>query len=171
VLLGEDGANLLARSKPIAFRAHGKFWVNNHAHILKTYLELPLGYMEAFFNATNLAAYVTGTAQPKLPQGAMNTIPVPFPPAFEQERIVAQTDGLLTIADALASEVRRQAIRGQRLRQSILKWAFEGKLADQDPSDEPAAVLLARVKAERNASGVKSKDKKRRLASRVSVET
>lgn len=49
--------------------------------------------------------------------------------------------------------------RAEKLRQSILKWAFEGKLVDQDPDDEPTAVLLERIKAEREA---KPKRRRRR---------
>ena len=52
--------------------------------------------------------------------------------------------------------------RCQRLRQSILKWAFEGKLVDQDPNDEPAAVLLGRIQAERAAMETTAAKKKAR---------
>ncbi len=51
------------------------------------------------------------------------------------------------------TEVSKSALRIARLRQSILKWAFEGRLVDQDPTDEPAAILLERVRAERQAAG------------------
>ncbi len=152
LLLGEDGANLLARSKPIAFQAHGKFWVNNHAHVFQTYLDLPLAFMEVFFNAIDLAPYVTGTAQPKLPQAAMNKIPVPLPPATEQARIVEGVEQVLSVTHEAEHALTINQRRCARLRQSILKWAFEGRLADQDPSDEPASVLLARIKAERDAA-------------------
>ena len=74
VLVAEDGENLKTRQTPIAFIAEGKFWVNNHAHVLTTYGEMPLGYFESYFNLIDLASYVTGTAQPKLPQAAMNKI-------------------------------------------------------------------------------------------------
>ena len=155
LLVGEDGANLLSRSTPIAFQAHGQFWVNNHAHVLQTYLGLPLGYVEAFFNATDLARYVTGTAQPKLPQAAMNKIPVPLCPADEQRRIVEAVQRQLSIADGLDHGCATNEQRGRRLHQSILKWAFEGRLVDQDPTDEPASVLLQRIRAERAASAAK----------------
>jgi type I restriction enzyme S subunit len=154
LLVGEDGANLLARSTPIAFQAHGQFWVNNHAHILRTYLDLPLGYMEAFFNATELARYVTGTAQPKLPQAAMNRIPVPLCPRPEQFRIVEAVESQLSIADDVTVALDTNNRRCRSLRQSILKWAFEGRLVDQDPNDEPASALLDRIRAEREAKPI-----------------
>lgn len=67
----------------------------------------------------------------------------------EQERIVTEVSRQLTDADAVLAAVEHSQHRISRLRQSILKWAFEGKLVDQDPNDEPASVLLARIKAER----------------------
>jgi type I restriction enzyme S subunit len=74
--------------------------------------------------------------------------PFPLPPAAEQARIVAETERLLTIADAVDKSRVQQVARLHRLRQAILKWAFEGKLADQDPSDEPASLLLERLRTE-----------------------
>ena len=68
LLIGEDGANLLLRSKPIAFIASGKYWVNNHAHVLDSVSDVSLKYIALFINSINLAPYVTGTAQPKMNQ-------------------------------------------------------------------------------------------------------
>ena len=80
-----------------------------------------------------------------------------------------ETQRLLSLADEAQLLVNVDARRCARLRQSILKWAFEGKLADQDPTDEPASVLLARIKAEREAAGATKQNarvarKKRRTA-------
>ncbi|GJM43220.1 MAG: hypothetical protein DHS20C21_00620 [Gemmatimonadota bacterium] len=153
VLVGEDGANLLARSSPIAFQARGRFWVNNHAHVFQTYLGLPLEYVESFFNATDLARFVTGTAQPKLPQTAMNKIPVPIPPAAEQVRIGDEVERLLSIARDVETSVAAATRKCQRLRRSTLKWAFEGRLVGQCPEDEPATELLQHIKAEGEGAG------------------
>ena len=68
LLIGEDGANLLLRSKPIAFIATGQYWVNNHAHVLDSVEGLSLDYVALYINAISLAPYVTGTAQPKMNQ-------------------------------------------------------------------------------------------------------
>ena len=92
LLIGEDGANLLLRSKPIAFIAKGKYWVNNHAHVLDAPNGINLTYVALYINAINLAPYVTGTAQPKMNQAKMNSILIPIPPTEEQLRIVKKVE-------------------------------------------------------------------------------
>lgn len=101
LLIGEDGANLLNRSTPIAFIATGKYWVNNHAHVIDASDRLSLQYIATFINAISLAPYVTGTAQPKMNQEKMNSILVPVPPTTEQFRIVEAVSSLLSTVDML----------------------------------------------------------------------
>lgn len=101
LLIGEDGANLLARSTPIAFLARGKYWVNNHAHVLDACAGLDLEYVCYYINAISLAPYVTGTAQPKMNQENMNAIWVALPPLAEQKRIVAKLEELLPLCERL----------------------------------------------------------------------
>ena len=102
LLIGEDGANLLARSTPIAFLAEGKYWVNNHAHVLDCNRNLLcMEYIMYYINAITLAPYVTGTAQPKMNQEKMNSIPIALPPYEEQIRIVKKIEELLPYCDQL----------------------------------------------------------------------
>jgi len=82
----------------------------------------------------------------------LKKLPVPLPPVAEQRRIVAEIDLSLSVVDATVKTTDAAMTRVNRLRQAILKWAFEGKLVDQDPSDEPASVLLERIRAERIAA-------------------
>lgn len=103
LLIGEDGANLLNRSTPIAFLAHGKYWVNNHAHVIDTIDAGLLRYLELFVNAISLEPYVTGTAQPKMNQAKLNSIVVALPPLAEQSRIV----GRVTELRRLCAELRQ----------------------------------------------------------------
>jgi type I restriction enzyme, S subunit len=77
--------------------------------------------------------------------------PVALPPLAEQDRILSEVAAALSIVGDVASQVDRAEHRANRLRQSILKRAFEGRLVAQDPSDEPASALLERIQAERNA--------------------
>ena len=86
LLIGEDGANLLARSSPIAFMARGKYWVNNHAHILRQNKNANLRFLEFFLLNTDLKPYITGSTQPKLTRGNLDKIRVPTPPLELQNK-------------------------------------------------------------------------------------
>jgi len=119
LLIGEDGANLMSRSVPIAFIARGRYWVNNHAHVLDGLSEQFLRYVELFINAIDLKPYVTGTAQPKMNQAKMNSIPVALPPLAEQHRIVAKVDELMILCDQLETSI----VEGQKTRSKLLEAA------------------------------------------------
>jgi len=101
LLIGEDGANLISRSTPIAFIARGQYWVNNHAHVIDGVTEGFLRYLELYINAIDLKPYVTGTAQPKMNQAKLNSIPLAMPPEAEQRRIVAKVDELMALCEHL----------------------------------------------------------------------
>ena len=75
--------------------------------------------------------------------------PTPLPPLAEQHRIVAEVERRLSLIQQAEATVEASLARAGRLRQSILKQAFSGKLVHQDPDDEPASVLLERIRAER----------------------
>ena len=92
LLVSEDGANLLARTYPIAFSISGKTWVNNHAHVLRFSEMTSQKFIEYYLNSISLDPYVSGMAQPKLNQKSLNSIAVPFPTIREQKRIVAILD-------------------------------------------------------------------------------
>lgn len=104
LLIGEDGANLLSRSKDNAFIASGKIWVNNHAHVFEENGIADLRYLALVINATYLGPYVTGSAQPKLTQKNLYSIPIPIPPILEQVRIVGKIEELLKQVDALSGK-------------------------------------------------------------------
>lgn len=80
----------------------------------------------------------------------LGALPVPLPPRAEQARIVAEVERRLSALDALEATVELDLRRADRLRQAVLKRAFEGKLVPQDPTDEPASALLERVRVSRN---------------------
>lgn len=79
-------------------------------------------------------------------------VEIPLPPLPEQHRIVAEVERRLSVLDELEATIEKNLARCARLRQSILKMAFEGRLVPQDPNDEPASVLLERIRCERDAS-------------------
>ncbi len=79
-------------------------------------------------------------------------LPIPVPPLAEQDRIVAEVERRLSIVEELEATVTTNLKRAERLRQATLQRAFSGKLVPQDPNDEPADVLLERIRAERAAN-------------------
>ncbi|SRR5581483_1155467 len=121
LLVAEDGANLLARSTPIAFIATGKYWVNNHAHVLRM-KGINIQFLCYLLNMIDLEPYVTGSAQPKLNTSNLEKIRVIFPPLPLQEefaRVAARVEGLR----ARQAEAERQA---EGLFQSLLAQSFDG---------------------------------------------
>lgn len=128
LLIAEDGANLLARSTPIAFQAKGKFWVNNHAHVVTTTGTTSQSYVEHYLNSIDLAPFVTGSAQPKLTQKALNSIPVALAPTAEQRRIVAKLDSLRARSSRAGHELDLVPKLIERYKQAILAKAFSGEL-------------------------------------------
>ncbi len=90
-----------------------------------------------------------GVAQLKISLGRFKTIAVPLPPLNEQVRIVDEVERLFSVIERIERVVEANTKRAERLRQSILKRAFEGKLVTQDPADEPASVLLERIRTGR----------------------
>ena len=83
---------------------------------------------------------------PKINQGVIERFEFHLPPVSEQEEISRRVREMLGQADRLDYEVLRASKRANRLRQAILKRAFEGRLVPQDPNDEPAEILLARAR-------------------------
>jgi type I restriction enzyme, S subunit len=110
-------------------------------------------FLNVILNAEPLKKMVSdiihGVGRPRLNQQQVKALPVPLPPVAEQEVIVAEVEQRLSIADAEEKVIEAALKQAARLRQSILKRAFEGRLVPQDPSDEPAERLLERIRAER----------------------
>ena len=149
LLIGEDGANLVTRSKPIAFFAERKYWVNNHAHCIDSPDKSILQFICFFINAINLEKYVTGSAQPKMTQDNMNSILVALPPYKEQQLISQQLDIIWASIDKIEFEKENVLKLVDNAKSKILDLAIRGKLVSQDSNDEPASVLLERIRAEK----------------------
>jgi len=92
-----------------------------------------------------------GSASPHLNVGDVKRFTVPLPSVVEQQRIVDEIERLLSVAEEVEETVEQQLAHAERLRQAILKRAFEGKLVPQDPNDEPAEKLLEQIRVERQA--------------------
>lgn len=148
LLIGEDGANLVTRSKDIAFIADGKYWVNNHAHILDVKDTVLLMYLCNYINNMDLIPYVTGSAQPKLTQAKMNNIKIFLPTLPEQHEIVRLIDDLLARECAAQQAVEQALASIDLMKKSILARAFRGELGTNKASEASALELLQQVLAE-----------------------
>jgi len=127
LLISEDGANLLARTYPIAFSISGKTWVNNHAHVLRFKDKISQRFVELYLNSIKLDNFVSGMAQPKLNQKMLNKIPIPFPLISEQKRIVAiLNEAFESIARAKES-AEKNLKNANEIFESYLQSVFENK--------------------------------------------
>jgi type I restriction enzyme S subunit len=91
-----------------------------------------------------------GSTRNFLNQKILSSIIFPLPPLLEQHRIVAEIERRLSVADEIEKTTDQSLKQAARLRQSILKKAFEGKLVPQDLNGEPASVLLGQIKKEKS---------------------
>lgn len=120
ILLGEDGANIITRSTPLAFLVSGKAWINNHAHVLKTNKGYNRYYICNYLESLTYDKYNTGTAQPKLNQEVCEHIPVLIPSEEEQNKI----SDLLTLWDTAITKqtqlIDKLTLRKKGLMQQLL---------------------------------------------------
>lgn len=132
VLLGEDGAPFLDPYASKAYIINGKTWVNNHAHVLKS--KTNNKFLCYYLNCFNFKRYVSGTTRLKLTQAEMKRIPVPVPPACEQERIVARIETLLSQLDtgleSLNKSKAQLAVYRQAVLQKVLHFNHKLKIRD-----------------------------------------
>ena len=127
LLVSEDGANLLARTYPIAFSISGKTWVNNHAHVLRFKDECTRRFIEYYLNSISLSKFVSGMAQPKLNQKMLVSIPVSLPPLAEQQRIVAKLDAAFAEIDGAIEAVKSQIEYSKDFLDSTIEELFNNK--------------------------------------------
>ena len=134
LLVSEDGANLKARTKPIAFSSSGRVWVNNHAHVLKVESSLYQKFLEEYLNSLDLEPYLVGSTQPKLNQSGLLSIPVPLPTERALERSVLLLEKLkLFVTDFLSglpAEIAARRAQYEHYRDRLL--SFPEKAASGD---------------------------------------
>lgn len=146
LLVAEDGENLRTRQTPIAFRACGKFWVNNHAHIVTGNENSITRYLEYAILGTDIQSYLTGAVMPKLTQGNLNKIEIPCPSKEVQEKIV----GVLGALDDRITLLRETNKTLEAIAQAIFKsWFIDfdpvrAKMEGRAPAgmDEETAALF-----------------------------
>ncbi len=125
LLIAEDGENLRTRNTPIAFIARDKFWVNNHAHIVRGNQDADTRFLMYALAATDISGYLTGSTMPKLTQGNMNRIPIVAPPLRDQRAIACI---LGTLDDKI--ELNR---RMNRTLEAMARAIFQSWFVDFDP--------------------------------------
>jgi type I restriction enzyme S subunit len=139
VLVSEDGANLLNRSTPIAFIARGRYWVNNHAHILEP-LDSNLFFWSERIEAIDLTPVVTGAAQPKLTIEALMNLRIAAPMEVEErnniEDFISRESTLLI---KLLNEAERAIDLLQERRSALISAAVTGKIDVRNHSPKEAA--------------------------------
>ncbi|MGD9598672.1 MAG: restriction endonuclease subunit S [Steroidobacteraceae bacterium] len=135
LLVAEDGENLRTRTTPIAFLAREKFWVNNHAHVVRGNHEADTRFLMYSLAAADISGYLTGSTMPKLTQGNMNRIPLLAPPLPEQ-RAIAHILG--TLDDKIELNRRMSETLEAMARALFKSWFVDfnpvrAKLEGRDP--------------------------------------
>ena len=126
LLIGEDGANLVTRNLPLVYKAEGKFWVNNHAHILKPKFD-DYNYMAFALEAANYRNYITGSAQPKLSQENLQAVKLPVPPIEEQCQIASYLDSKCSEIDSLIAIKQQKITELKEYKKSVIYEYVTGK--------------------------------------------
>jgi type I restriction enzyme S subunit len=133
LLLGEDGAPFLDKSKPIAYLIRGKSWVNNHAHVLRARSGVTSNeFLNHALNAAAFDDYVNGTTRLKLTQAAMMRIPIRLPPLVEQRRIVAKIDALMERVTSARERLETVPVLLRRVRRAVLAIVSGDSRDDDD---------------------------------------
>ena len=119
--VSEDGANLAARTYPIAFSISGRTWVNNHAHVLRFEKSVTQILAQAYLNHIDISDYLTGMAQPKLNRAMLDSIPIALPPTPHEENDVA---GCIASLDHLLSMHHKKLESLSAHKQGLLQQLF-----------------------------------------------
>jgi len=124
VLVGEDGAKWNSGDRT-AFIADGKFWVNNHAHVLRPLPQVILHeWIEYYFWITDLQEFISGVTVPKLNQAKLRSITIPVPSLDEQKRIVGVLDEKFAAIEKLTKITEQQIVDAKELFESRLNEVF-----------------------------------------------
>lgn len=159
LLIAEDGENLRSRKQPIATIVKGKFWVNNHAHVVTSNESSNLEFLCLWLNSNDISEYITGSAQPKLNQSNMNLIPLPDFSKEEQDRIaerlcvyenkIANNFINMAVLENMAKEIykemfpqRPNSADGQCAQSTVFDHITEVKEKNKEEKDYPVLSVV-----------------------------
>ena len=154
ILIAEDGANLLSRSTPLAFIAKGKYWVNNHAHILKP-KNLLFNFWTYFLQSLDYTIYITGSAQPKLSREKLGEVIVLYPSLEEQTQIANFLDHETAKIDSLIEKQQQLIELLKEKRQAVISHAVTKGLDPNIPMKDSGVEWLGQVPEQWGATKIK----------------
>ena len=131
LLLGEDGANIINRSVPLTYIATGKYWVNNHAHVLQPFENFNIYFLQGCLEMVDYTEYNTGTAQPKINQDVCKKILLTLPPLPEQQAIA----NVLTTADREIELLKKELEQHKQIKKYLMQKLLTGKIRVKGTSE------------------------------------
>ena len=152
ILISEDGENLKTRNTPIAFEATGKFWVNNHAHILKAKKEYLTKLLILYFAQLDLNPYLTGAVQPKLNKASLSRIPIYLPKSEQEQKAISD---VLSALDDKIDLLQRQNETLEKMAETLFRqWFIEEAKEDWEevPVGDFGAVVCGKTPSKKNES-------------------
>ncbi len=136
ILLGEDGENILSRNLPLAFIAIGKYWVNNHAHVINP-LDNNIVYVCSFLESLDYKALSTGSAQPKLNAKTVESINLLLPPIPEQQKIAS----ILSSVDRVIDLTEQEIIKLKDLKKGMMQELLTKGIGHTKFKDSPVGRI------------------------------
>ena len=147
LLIAEDGENLSSRNEPIAQIARGRFWVNNHAHIVTNNELSDMQYLCYLLNSSDIAGYVTGSAQPKLSQTNLNKIVISLPPLPVQQKIASILSTYDTLIENNTKRIRLLEQMAENLyKEWFVRFRFPGHENVEMERGVPKGWSIAKLK-------------------------
>jgi type I restriction enzyme, S subunit len=144
LLIAEDGKNLESRDRPITNIATGRFWVNNHAHVVQAKDGVDLSYLQICLESPtlDLGSFLTGIDQVKLTRAAMERIPIDLPSLDEQREIVHRVASMCSTVERVTNEVISARARLVKLTNSLFDKAFRGELLERTANNHRTKCRL-----------------------------